>query len=132
MKRYYIEITFTDGNVVQARTLGRNKNDALKRVKETDQYKSFAVSAIKAINIEAIPIASIDNERFAVTNITNKEGWYVVVDLDNRVKIEFKKGKFNETQQVQYYGKETPDPLSIATASPEIGEFMQSKFSELI
>lgn len=114
MKRYYIEITFTDGNVVQARTLGRNKNDALKRVKETDQYKSFAVSAIKAINIEAIPIASIDNERFAVTNITNKEGWYVVVDLDNRVKVEFKKGKFNETQL------------------REIGEFMQSKFSELI
>ena len=132
MKRYYIEITFTDGNVVQARTLGRNKNDALKRVKETDQYKSFAVSAIKSINIEAIPIASIDNERFAVTNITNKEGWYVVVDLDNRVKIEFKKGKFNETQQVQYYGKETPDPLTIATALREIGEFMQSKFSELI
>lgn len=132
MKRYYIEITFTDGNVVQARTLGRNKNDALKRVKETDQYKSFAASAIKAINIEAIPIASIDNERFAVTNITNKEGWYVVVDLDNRVKIEFKKGKFNETQQVQYYGKETPDPLTIATALREIGEFMQSKFSELI
>ena len=132
MKRYYIEITFTDGNVVQARTLGRNKNDALKKVKETDQYKSFAVSAIKAINIEAIPIASIDNDRFAVTNITNKEGWYVVVDLDNRVKVEFKKGKFNETQKAEFYGKETPDPLTIATALREIGEFMQSKFSELI
>lgn len=132
MKRFNVEITFTDGNIVRARVEGRNENDALKRIKSTEQYQAFAVSAIDSVNIEAIPIASIDNERFAVTNITNKEGWYVVVDLDNRVKVEFKKGKFNETQQVEYYGKETPDALALATALREIGDFMQQKFPELI
>lgn len=132
MKRYNIVITFTDGNEVRARVEGRNENDALRRLKETEQYKSFAVSPIKSVNIVSIPIASINNERFAVTNITNKEGWYVVVDLDNRVKVEFKKGKFNEIQKVEYYGKETPDPLTLATALREIGDFLQSNFPELI
>lgn len=131
MKRYSIEITFTDGNIVRARVEGRNENDALKRLKSTEQYQSFATE-IASEMVTPIPIASVDNERFAVTDITNKEGWYVVVDLDNSVRVEFKKGRYNDTQKTEYYGKGTPDPLTLATALREIGDFMRAKFPELI
>ena len=38
----------------------------------------------------------------------------------------------NEIQKTEYYGKETPDPLTLATVLREIGDFLQSNFPELI
>lgn len=69
-----------------------------------------------------------------MTNITNKQGWYVVADLDNRIKIEWKKGMYNETQRISFIGDApaTLDELAIASALREIGEYLYLNFRELV
>lgn len=134
MKRYHITIDFSDGNRVDAKVVGRNKNDALRRLKRQPQYADFAGNAdIIAESVEPVPIEPIDNERFAVTTIDNKPGWYVVADLDNLIKVEWKKGMYNETQRVLPIGEGKPmDALEAATAMREIGEFLFDNFRELV
>lgn len=134
MKRYYINIKFNNGDELQANVTARNQADAIKRLQNTPQFvDNFGNLEIESTSITPIPIASIDNERFAVTNIQNKPGWYVVVDLDNLLKIEFKKGMYNETNTVSHIGEgKKLTPLEQATALREIGEFMFNNFKELI
>ncbi len=134
MKRYYINIKFKNGDELQANVTARNQADAIKRLQNTPQFvENFGNLEIESTSITPIPIASIDNERFAVTNIQNKPGWYVVVDLDNLLKIEFKKGMYNETNTVSYIGEgKELTALQQATALREIGEFMFNNFKELI
>lgn len=134
MKRYEVEISFVNGDRVQARTEARNKNDAIRRIKATKQFIEFQAQAGDIVTeyVEEIPIETIDNSRFVVTNVANKEGWYVVADLENRIKVEFKKGHYNDMQKVSYFGKGEIDALQSATALREIGEYMYEFFKELI
>lgn len=134
MKRYYINIKFKNGDELQANVTARNQADAIRRLQNTPQFvENFSNVETDKISITPIPIASIDNERFAVTSIQNKPGWYVVVDLDNLLKVEFKKGMYNETNTVSLIGEgKELTPLQQATALREIGEFMFNNFKELI
>lgn len=133
MKRYEIRITFANGDEAQVRVQGRNKSDALHKTKADARFKEFAEGkgSIISEDVTPIPIASIDNTRFCVTSIENKQGWYVVADLENRIKVEFKKGHYNDMQKVTCFGDST-DALKEATALREIGEFMFNNFKELI
>lgn len=134
MKRYQINIELTNGDKLNARVVGRNQSDALRRMEQTDAFVDFIGNHdIKTIDIKPIPIEPIDNERFAVTTIDNKPGWYVVADLDNRIKVEFKKGMYNDTQRILPIGEGKPlTAQEQATALREIGEFMFDNFNELI
>ena len=134
MKRFKVDIELGDGNQVHAKVTARNKNDAFRRVQMLEQFKQFQTAEIVAWTVEPIPIESVDNSRFAVTNITNKQGWYVVADLDNRIKIEWKKGMYNETQRISFIGDApaTLDELAIASALREIDEYLYTNFKELV
>ena len=134
MKRYNITINFKNGDKLEANVMARNQSDAVNRIKKTDQFvENFGNLEIDTVSIQPIPIASLDNERFAVTTIDNKPGWYVVADLDNLLKVEFKKGMYNETNSVSVIGEgKELSPLQTATALREISEYMYSNFKELI
>lgn len=136
MKKYNINITLTDGREVRSSVVARNQSDALARLQSTPQYIDFLAendATIESVCIEPVEIKSIDNSRFYVTNIKNKEGWYVVADLENRIKVEFKKGHYNDMQKVETFKEsKEPDALKIATALREIGEFMNNYFKDLI
>ena len=135
MKKYIINIKLTDGREIHSSVVARNKNDALSRLQSTPQYIDFLAendATIESVCIEPVEIKSIDNSRFYVTNIKNKEGWYVVADLENRIKVEFKKGHYNDMQNVRPFVGYKPDALATATALREIGEFMNNYFKDLI
>ena len=134
MKRYSITILFKDGDRLEANVMARNQADAINRLKKSDEFiEHFGSKIIVKTNIEPIPIVAIDNERFAVTTIDNKPGWYVAVDLDNFLKVEFKKGMYNETNSVSIIGEgKNLSPLQAATALREIGEYLVKNFKELV
>lgn len=134
MKRYKIIVTFDNGDQVKANVVGRNQSDAVNRLKKTHEYSEMAEGTTVAnVEITPIPIKPIDNERFAVTTIDNKPGWYIVADLDNLIKIEFKKGCYNKTQRIASIGKgKQLDELEMAEALREIGEYMHNNFRELV
>lgn len=134
MKRYKIEIKLTDGRNITANVVGRNKVDAIGRLEKTPQFVNFVgKSEIDKIDIDPIPIEPIDNRRFSVTTIDNKPGWYIVVDLDHMLKIEFKKGMYDETARIVPFDRgRQPEALEIATVLREAGEFLHQYFEELL
>lgn len=134
MKRYKINITLSNGDEVRTKVTARNQSDAIARLKKTPEFVEFVGdNAIEKMEVEPIPIEPIDNERFAVTTIDNKPGWYVVADLDNRMKIEWKKGMYNDTQRVLPIGDgKDLDAQHAATAMREIADFLMDNFKELL
>lgn len=132
--RYRIEITFISGDRIEARVEARNKKDAMRRLMDAEAFKNFAsqygdvlTSSIEQEDREE----TIDISRFVVTSVHGKDGWYVVADLENRIKVEFKKGHYNDMKKVTYFG-DNMDALTQATALREIGEYMSEQFNELI
>ena len=134
MKRYQVNIKLSNGDELQTKVMARNQADAIRRLKQTPEVVEFiGDNEIVNVDIEPIPIEPIDNERFAVTTIDNKPGWYVVADLDNLIKIEWKKGMYNETQRVLPIGDGKPlDAQKAATAMREIADYLIANFKELI
>ena len=134
MKRYQVNIKLSNGDELQTKVMARNQADAIRRLEQTPEVVEFiGDNEIVNVDIEPIPIEAIDNERFAVTTIDNKPGWYVVADLDNLIKIEWKKGMYNETQRVLPIGDGKPlDAQKAATAMREIADYLIANFKELI
>lgn len=135
MKQYQITIKLKNGDEINAKVVARNQSDAIKRLRETSKVSEFINGQeIEKIDVVPIQIKPIDNERFGVTTIDNKPGWYVIADLDNKVKIEWKKGMYNETNRAMPIGDgELPaDALKMSTILREIGEYLSNNFKELI
>lgn len=134
MNKYRIEITFVSNDRIEARVDARNKKDALRRLMDSEAFMEFASQCgdILTASVEQEEKEeTIDTSRFVVSSVNGKEGWYVVADLENRIKVEFKKGHYNDMQKVTCFGDST-DALKEATALREIGEFMFNNFKELI
>ena len=134
MKRYQVNIKLSNGDELQTKVMARNQSDAIRRLEQTPEVVEFiGDNEIVNVDIKPIPIEPIDHERFAVTTIDNKPGWYVVADLDNLIKIEWKKGMYNETQRVMPIGNGKPlDAQKAATAMREIADYLIANFKELI
>lgn len=135
MKQYQITIKLKNGDEVNAKVAARNQSDAIKRLQGIPEVADLLNGQeIEKIDVEPIQIKPIDNERFGVTTIDNKPGWYVIADLDNGIKVEWKKGMYNETNRpLPIGGNGMPDDaLKLATALREIGEYLSLNFKELI
>lgn len=135
MKQYQITIKLKNGDEINAKVVARNQSDAIKRLQGIPEVADLLNGQeIEKIDVKPIQIKPIDNERFGVTTIDNKSGWYVIADLDNKVKIEWKKGMYNETNRAMPIGDgELPaDALKMATILREIGEYLSNNFKELI
>lgn len=135
MKQYQITIKLKNGDEVNAKVAARNQSDAIKRLQGIPEVADLLNGQeIEKIDVEPIQIKPIDNERFGVTTIDNKPGWYVIADLDNGIKVEWKKGMYNETNRPLPIGENgmPVDTLKLATALREIGEYLSLNFKELI
>jgi len=134
MKRYQINIKLSNGDELHTRVTARNQADAISRLEQTQEAIDFiGDNEIVKIDVEPVPIEPIDNERFAVTTIDNKPGWYVVADLDKGLRIEWKKGMYNETQRVLPIGEGKPmEAQEGASAMREIADYLIANFKELI
>ena len=134
MKKYEVEIHFVNGDKVQARVDARNKKDAVRRLMAAEAFKDFASQCgdILTTSVETEERdETIDESRFVVTSVNGKEGWYVVADLENRIKVEFKKGHYNDMQKVTCFSEDA-DALKEATALREISDYLFKNFKELI
>ena len=134
MNRYRIEITFVSNDRVEARVDARNKKDALRRLMDSEAFMNFASQCgdILTASVEQEEREeTIDESRFVVSSVNGKEGWYVVADLENRIKVEFKRGHYNDMQKVTCFA-ECADALKEATALREIADYLYKNFKELI
>lgn len=133
---YAVTVVFTDGNEVHARVEASGRSEACRMVLENEEYKRFAETA-------AVVDMTIERERkeikpwnnhLEVTNVPNKAGWYMAIDLKNNIKLEFKKGDFQKQHAYPLRGDEftQTDALGMATAMREIADWLQEFFPELV
>ena len=133
---YAVTVVFADGNEVHARVEARDRNEARRRVLENEEYKTFAENCpvvdmtIERERKEIMPW----NNHLEVTNVPNKKGWYMAIDLKNNIKLEFKKGDFAKQNVYPLRGEEFTqvDALNMATAMREIADWLQVFFPELV
>lgn len=134
MKKYEVKIALSTGNEVRARVDARNQSDAIRRLEQSPEFVQFLGDAeILSVDIKPIEIKPVDNKRFALTTIDNKDGWYIAVDLDNRIKVEFKAHQYNKTNHIVKFGDGgVADALEEATAVRELSDWLLQNFPELI
>lgn len=138
MKRYEVKITLKSGDEVNAKVTARNQADAMRRLQSTAEFVNFIAdshSEVDRVDIQPIAIEPIDHDRYALTTAVNKAGWYILADLDNRIRIEFKRGHYNETNRIlPLSGERLPnlDAMQMATVLREAGEYLAANFSGIV
>jgi len=132
MKRYRVNIKLKSGDIVEAEVTARNSRDAKSRIMKCEDYLGYANGiGVKDVTVSPLAIIPASNVRYNVRAVDNKHGWYVAEDLATGVKIEWKRGMFNETQHVIYEGEAT-DALAIASALRGIGDHLAEFFRPLV
>lgn len=131
MKRYKITIIFKDGTRSENRVTARNRKDAVARLMNNEHFRAFSDGkAVDSIDVKPIPIEPVDDTRFTIRTIRNKSGWYLVEDSKTGIRVEWKRGMYNETNRPLL--AEDLTALEKATALREIGEYLYSNFRGLL
>ena len=132
MKKYTVKIKLTSGDIVECEVSARNCNDAIARTKRSEDFIGYATGiGVKDVTASPLPLIPVSNVRYNVRAIDNKHGWYVAEDSATGVKIEWKRGKFNDTQHVIYEGEAT-DALAVASAIRGIADHLVEFFRPLV
>lgn len=132
MKNYSVKIRLDSGDIVECEVAARNCSDAVARVRKSEDYIGYATGiGVKDVKASPLPLIPVSNVRYNVRAIDNKHGWYVAEDSATGVKIEWKRGMFNDTQHVIYEGEAT-DALALASAIRGIADHLAEFFRSLV
>ena len=136
MKKYNITMKFSGGDEIFVTIEADNGGLALKKAKETNQYKSFVEEhfgeAIESTIVEPIRYKPKDNI-FYLSDAPNKSKWYYVDCEATGIRLEFKKGKFDTYKTAwMLHGKTEIEPTECSTAVQEIRNWLQEYFPEMI
>ena len=134
MRRYHIKIYLSDQSVIDARAEADSIEDAVDKIMLTDQAKEFlGDNEIESVQlIETEEIGPVNPKRFLLQE-SSDPGYWVVTDQQNGLVCKFLERNFNKTQKTtDINDNPITDPLTLATALREIGDFLYSKHPELI
>lgn len=133
MKRYKFVLELSNGNEIQATSVGENKDDAVARLLSQPQAIEFIGTAkvTNAVLLGVEDVLPIQAGRF-VLQPSKDVGWQVVGDPAGMFVVRFKEHDFNNTRQITYM-KDTPsNALTEATVLREIAEWLQTYHSEVL
>lgn len=133
MKRYKFIIKLSDGNEIQAASVGNSRDEAVERLLALPQTTEFIGSAqvIDAVLVGEEAVRPVPANRFVLQRATNP-GWWVVGDPEGMFVIKFKEHDFNGTRKITYL-KDTPSGASAETrVLREIPEWLQLYHSEVL
>lgn len=132
MKRFQIKITLSNGDKINAKSVGENREDAVNRLFSVPEFVSFIGSnEIKTAEAVEIPFEKINPENFLLQKSESKENHFVVTDLKRNFVIIFERGFFNDRQKCTMLFNNLSE-LDAAAALREIGEFLWIYHRELI
>lgn len=134
MNRYLITITLSTGEQVQARSVGEDRKDALRRIQALPQYQDFVANkAVRKVSVEFYEVVQpINPKDFVLQKSTRSDSQYLVTDRRNNIVVFFEKGKYNETARIVPLDDFPNDTLETATILREIGEYLALYHEELV
>lgn len=135
-RKYDVKVVFADGNTIERRIEAKNRTEAKRIVCGSDEFIEFYnKSIVVEMKIQGCGKGIKPwNNYLQVTNVPNKEGWYMVTDLRHNIRLEFRKEDFEKQNVYPMRGEEftQTDALQMAGAMKDIGEWLVDFFPELL
>ena len=133
MKRYKFIIKLSDGNEIQAASVGNSRDEAVERLLALPQTTEFIGSAqvIDAVLVGEEAVRPVPADRFVLQRATNP-GWWVVGDPEGMFVIKFKEHDFNGTRKITYLKDTSSAASAEARVLREIPEWLQLYHSEAV
>ena len=133
MKRYKFIIKLSDGNEIQAISVGNSRDEAVEHLLALPQTTEFIGSAqvIDAVLVGEEAVRPVPADRFVLQRATNP-GWWVVGDPEGMLVIKFKEYDFNGTRKITYLKDTSSAASAEAGVLREIPEWLQLYHSEVL
>lgn len=134
MRRYHIKIFLSNQNQIDVRAEADSLEDAVEKVITTEQAKELLydteIERIQLIDTEEIE--PVEHSRFLLQESTDP-GYWVITDLQKGIVCKFLERGYNKDHKITDIN-DTPitDPLTLATALREMGDYLIAKHPELI
>ena len=135
MKTYKITIKMTNNLTVEAKYPANNTKQAIRmateiipQIEEATKEKAIQYKIENYQESKKEP----DLDRYVINKTKEKPETYICVDLDKRIKIEWQKGEYNKTQKIELINGADKNPLNIATALREMGEYLVTNHKNLL
>lgn len=134
MRKYHIKIFISDNDYIDAKADANSMDEAVDKILSTDQAKEFIddnlIDSVQLIDSEELE--PISPKRFIVQE-SSDPGYWVITDLQNNIVCKFLERNFNKDQKItDINDNPISDPLTLATALREMGEYLYSTHPELI
>jgi len=133
MKRYKFIIKLSDGNEIQATSVGNSRDEAVERLLALPQTMEF-IGAAQVIDVALVgeeAVQPVPVDRFILQRASDPN-WWVVGDPEGMFVIRFQEHDFNGTWKITYL----KDTLSGAAAEArvlwEIPEWLQLYHPEVL
>ena len=133
MKRYKFIIKLSDGNEIQAASVGNSRDEAVERLLALPQTLEFigAAQVIDAVLVSEEAVQPVPADRFVLQRST-APCWWVVGDPEGLFVVRFKEHDFNGTQKITYLKDISSTALAEARVLREIPEWLQSYHPEVL
>lgn len=134
MNRYSINIVLSDGDKIEAKSVGKSHEDAIERLQENEQFIEFVGDRkISKVDISFLEKATpINPDDYILQKSNEVYNLWIVTDKRNNVVVKFTEKQYNDTAVVvPLYDTDKPTG-DIATIIREIGEYIALYHSELV
>lgn len=134
MNKYLITVILANGDRVEAKSVGENQEEAVRRMEESPQFSDFvADTGIVSIDVSFLgEVESVKPDNYVLQKSRTKENAWVVTDTVNNVVVVFEEGRYNETAKITPLYDFPEEPVGTATILREIGEYLAEYHRELI
>lgn len=134
MRKYHIKIYLSDHNVIDAKAEANSIEDAVDKIVTTDQARDFIgnndIERIQLLDTEELK--PVPKERFLLQESTDP-GYWVVTDKQNGLVCKFLERQYNKNHKItDLNDSPITDPLTLATALREMGEYLAAQHPELV
>lgn len=132
MNRYSITVQLSDGDRIEAKSVGDNQEQALARLQETEAFVSFIGGRdIDSVDIAYIGKATPVNPDDFILQQGSKPGWWVATDKVHNVVVQFEQGRFNDTARITPLFDSVP-AKDMPTVLREIGEYLALHHGDIV
>ena len=134
MKQFTINIHLDSGDEINAKAVANDVNDAVDRILATKQAAEFVgdhqIDGVKVIEVRDVPATRTDG---FLLQASEMPGYWIITDTVNNLVCRFREGKFNDTKKItDISDNPISDPLKLATALREMGDYLYLTHPELI
>ena len=133
MKRYKFIIKLSDGNEIQATSVGNSRDEAVERLLALPQTMEFigAAQVIDVVLVSEEAVQPVPVDRFILQRASDPN-WWVVGDPEGMFVIRFQEHDFNGTWKITYLKDTLSGAAAEARVRREIPEWLQLYHPEVL